>query len=147
MLMTLKASRRNPWTHALLAANEEVGWIESRSIGLAGYADRAECRRAAELAARVLADWHKVRLQQRPTPWPEQVPAADQVDVGGIVVGRIVHPGVAPAGPGDTYGLEFAVPPEIWLAVRVQLAQRIYLALFAEGALPGSTLEPAGEPA
>lgn len=134
MVIALKLARRDAMSHALLRGTLPVGWIRAGVIGLDGLADRAEARRAADVAARVLADWYAARRSTEPAPWTGTVGPDDRIAVLGAVAGRIVAPvAAAREGGGESFAIEIGVPPETWLAVQVQLAQQLYGALTDEG--------------
>lgn len=133
MTDTLRLSPRAPLCYALTRDGSDVGWLRSGLVGFHGFSDRASALRSGAVAAAVLRDWYAVRWHSTPREWPGRVPLPDQVVVDGGVVGRLVHPRAAPFGGAESYGFELALPPETWLALMLQLAQRMHLALVAEG--------------
>jgi hypothetical protein len=138
--VTLRVGRRDPLSYVLFDRDAEVGWMRGGIVGFGGFPDRASARRAAEVAALVLAEWYQTRWYDAPQSYAPPVPQEDGITASGVVVGRLVGPLAAPAGRAGSYGFELALPRETWVAVMAQLAQRIYGALVGE-------LSAVGEPA
>ena len=142
MLLRLTAARRDPLSSVILDGSAEVGWLSPGVIGFGRFPDRPHARRAGEAAASVLSGWYALHRHRGPAAWPDAVPPEDQLIVAGVVVGRVLAPcalpAAAPAADPGSYGVELAVPDRTWLAVMLQLAQRMYVAL-VEGQLVGGT--------
>lgn len=132
MVNVLTLSRRDSLRHALLRAGAPVGWIDVGTIGFGGFSDRAQARQAGEVVAGVVDEWHRRRLQSRPAAWPTPVAADDRIEAAGATIGRLVAP-LAVGDRGDGFGIEIGVPPDTWLALRMQLAQQLYAALTDAG--------------
>src|SRR5689334_20757149 len=129
MIINAKTSRENPRSYALWSDGREVGWLRAGAIGFSSLPHSLGARHAAQLAARTLADWYRIRWRQStPVAWVDDVAPELQVTVNGIVVGRLFTGAGRPAD-GDASGFELRIPDGIWIATGVELAQRIYSAL------------------
>lgn len=133
MVNVLKLARRDAVSHALLRGAAPVGWIRVGAIGFEGFADRVQARAASDIAASLLAEWYRVRTRTAPAAWPGVVPPDDRIEIAGLVVGRVVPPIAAQEGGADSYAVELSVPAGTWLALLLQLAQRVYLAMTDAG--------------
>ena len=134
MSVTLRMIRREARDYVLLDGSVEVGWLRGGEIGFCGFADRASARMAGEVAASVLAEWYATRWYSAPHACASAVAPGDQITTQGVVVGRIVAPGTPPVGRADSHGVQLALPREMWVAVILELAQRIYAAVARRGA-------------
>jgi hypothetical protein len=127
----------------ILNGSSEVGWLRPGIIGFGQFTDRSHARRAGEAAAAVLSGWYALYRHGAPAAWPDAVPDDDPLIVAGVVVGRVLAPCTLPSAAavadGGSYGFELAVPDRTWLAVMLQLAQRMY-ATMVEERLVGATL-------
>ncbi len=141
MLLThLQLGRRSHEGCALVDGPLVVGWTGPGIIGFGGFDDHAEAHSAATAAAVVLAQWSSSRAAADPAEFPGSLSPDEAVFVDGRAVARVVDPAAVPADvPG--HGFELAVPHAMWLAVTLELAQRIHAtligsrrALVAEGA-------------
>jgi hypothetical protein len=121
--------RRDARDYVLFDGPAEVGWLRGGSLGFSGFADRARARIAGEAAASVLADWYATRWYSAPHSFPDVPLPDDRIATQGVVVGRVVGPGAAPVGSAGSCGFELALPREMWVAVMLELAQRIYTAV------------------
>jgi hypothetical protein len=133
--VTLRIVRRDARDYVLFDGAAEVGWLRGGSVGFCGFADRARARIAGEVAASVLADWYATRWYSAPHPFPSMALPDDQIATRGVVVGRVVGPDIVPVGSADSHGFELALPREVWVAVILELAQRIHAAV-AQPRLP-----------
>jgi hypothetical protein len=131
VFMSLKASRRFPKGFVLLRDGAAVGWLRAGIIGFGSFDDRAEAQRAGERAAFALAQWYRTRWRSRPIGWEAEVRIDDRISVDETVVGRICAED--PMGVlGDSQcGIELRIPDETWIAVMLELAQRMYMAMNA----------------
>ena len=147
MIINAKMSRENPRSYALWSDGWEVGWLRAGTIGFCRLPNSLGARHAGQVAAEKLAEWYRVRWQQRaPIAWVGPVAPELQVTVNGLVVGRLFRAFDSPAN-GDAGGFELRIPNDVWIATSVELAQRIYTALHhvepvIELATPSVAMEP-----
>ncbi|HET8770904.1 MAG TPA: hypothetical protein VFM71_07970 [Gemmatimonadaceae bacterium] len=129
MLLThLQLGRRGPDGSALVDGPLVVGWTRSGIIGFGGFDDYADAHAAATAAAAVLRQWSANRAADAPAEFPGQLSSDEAVFVDGRAVARVLKPkAVKTDVPG--YGFEVAVPHAMWLAVMLELAQRIHATL------------------
>lgn len=129
MLLThLQLGRRSQEGCALVDGPLVVGWTRSGIIGFGGFDDFADAHSAATAAATVLQQWSRSRAEELPAPFPGELTSDEAVVVEGRAVARVLKPAaVATDVPG--HGFEVAVPHAMWLAVMLELAQRIHATL------------------
>src|SRR5262245_38713172 len=129
--MSLSIFDRGEGRFDLMHGDTEIGWVRDRAIGFNGFGDRAAARRAAAVAYDALTGWlarqrrfeapprngHALRVQRDG--------AADQLMVGDVPIGRLLH-----RGTGFTDGncaFELLLPPRI--GAPLSAAQVMYYAL------------------
>ena len=115
---------------------QQIGWVEGRAIGFRGFESATDARHAASAAYGALRGW---LARQRRT---DLVPASRRtvlqtrrgggvtwLTLGGVPIGRIVHPHERdPIGEGG-YGFELDVPPVLQPVNAISAAQVIDAAL------------------
>ncbi len=138
MMARIRLERLDADTHGIFEGPSMIGWLRGDALGFVGFEDYVRARRAGELAATVLAAWYGGRAASRPAELREPAFPDAELAIGRVIAGRILSPDAVPKnlGAGDTFGFEFAVPLGIWVAVRLELAQRVRLELAAAGLLP-----------
>lgn len=129
MLLThLQLGRRSQEGCALVDGPLVVGWTRPGTIGFGGFDDHAEAHAAATAAATVLQQWSRTRSDDAPVQFPGELTSDEAVFVDGRAVARVLKPtAVSTDVPG--HGFEVAVPHAMWLAVMLELAQRIHATL------------------
>lgn len=98
----LRLERRHPSGWTLAHGPSAVGWIADGRLALTDFPDASSAAVAAEIAARVIRQWHQHR-------------AADALD-------PTVHL------LDDALGFSCAVPLDAWSALLLELAQRLHVA-------------------
>lgn len=138
MMARIRLERLDADTHGIFEGPSKLGWLRGDALGFVGFEDYSQARRAGELAATVLAAWYAGRASSRPAELREPAFPDAELAIGRVVAGRILSPDAVPRdlAAGDTFGFEFAVPPGIWVAVRLELAQRVRQELAVAGLLP-----------
>lgn len=130
MLIQLQLGRRDAASCSLIDGPLEVGWIRPGVIGFSGFDDHAEAVAAGTAAAAVVASWARARIEGGLVEFAGDVGADDAIKADDLVVGRVLHPAAVGTDlPG--YGFELAVPHATWLAVMLELAQRIHSGMTA----------------
>ena len=133
MLLKLVVGRGNPVKHELRDGARTVGWMRAGFIGFDEFGGREDARAAGRVAVHVLTAWYAVREQAigewAPAWWTNALHEEDLLRVGDVIVGRLVAPDTVSEEQEQSYGFELAVPPVTWLAVMLQLAQRIHIEL------------------
>jgi hypothetical protein len=136
--MIMRVVKRSPIVYVMSVSGTDVGWFSTGRVGLCGFADRSGAQRAGEIAGATLADWYRARWNTAPEAWEDDVSLHDAIDVGGVCIGRVSarHP-MSESRP-DSWGVEFHIPHDTWVAVMLELAQRMYsearASLLADGA-------------
>ena len=109
VFMSLKASRRFPQ----------------------GFDDAADAHRAGARAANALAQWYRTRWRSQPIGWEGSVPAEEGISIDDVVVGRVgVDDPMGVLGERRC-GIQLRIPQETWIAVMLELAQQMYVAMNA----------------
>ena len=140
MIISARVSRRDHSSYVLHVRTKPVGWLRTGALGICGFDDEEQARRASATAARTLEQWYQARWRSAtPIPWDDEG-QGDGVLAGRTVVGRVVSPCPIPDADGDTHGFELRVPDQLWVATGLELAQRIFTALDEAG------LSPMGRP-
>lgn len=98
----LRLTRRHPSGWTLAHGPSAVGWIDAGRLVLHGFPDAPSAAAAAEVASRV--------MRQR-----DEQSASEALDA-------TVYP------LDDAHGFACAVPDNAWLAVLLELAQRLHVA-------------------
>lgn len=126
MHMNMRVVKRSPIVYVMSESGTDVGWFTTGRVGLCGFADRSEALHAGEIAGATLADWYRARWNNAPDPWEHDVSANDAIDVDGVCIGRVSaqHP-LCESSP-ESWGVEFRIPHDTWVAVMLELAQRMY---------------------
>ena len=146
MLLNVVLKGRNLTTHDLQAGGRTVGWIRTGSVGFDGFANREGALEASRVAVDVLEAWYSAREQPI-----EQHPSASQTDsardedllrVQDVIVGRVVSNESPIKGRDGAHGFELFVPPSTWLAVMLQLAQRVHIEVTQLQVVQPATDEP-----
>ena len=132
MMLTMIATRRSPETHELRAGRRTVGWIRPGAVTFDGFGSRSAVEEAALAAVPVLEAWYAGRKQsihhQAPARWADTVSREDLLWAGDVVVGRLIAPGRS-KGARASHQLELLLPHTTWLALHLQLAQRVHTRL------------------
>jgi hypothetical protein len=131
VFMSLKASRRFPQGFVLLRDGVAVGWLRAGIIGFGSFEDHADAHRAGENAAFALAQWYRTRWRSQPIGWETEVPVEDRILVDDTIVGRVCADDPMGVMDDRRCGIELRIPSETWIAVMLELAQRMYVAMNA----------------
>jgi hypothetical protein len=134
MFMTMRAATRFPRGFVLVRDGTDVGWLRAGLIGFGGFADRHEAHRAGQVAAQTLAEWYATRWRSSPIDWGSEVPHDQQLSAGTVVVGRVRARHLLSDAAASSYGIELRIPHETWIAVMLELAQRMYAAIIESAA-------------
>jgi hypothetical protein len=134
VLLKLVVGQGSPAVHALRNGADVVGWIRAGRVGFGGFDSREAAGTAAQRAAEVLTAWYEKRGQpighHAPESWAADLRDDDLVRMKDVIIGRLLTP-----DSGDHAGRDFAfelvLPPATWLAVMLQVAQRVHIELAA----------------
>ena len=126
MHMNMRVVKRSPIVYVMSESGTDVGWFSTGRVGLCGFADRSEAQRAGEIAGATLAAWYKARWNNPPEAWEDDVSLNDAIDIGGVCIGRVSARHLMSESSPDSWGVEFRVPHDTWIAVMLELAQRMY---------------------
>jgi len=131
VLLSVVLTGRNPTTRDLQAGGRTIGWIRTGSVGFDGFADREGAQKASRVAVDVLEAWYAAREQPIGQDWSalraDSTRDEDLLRVRDVIVGRLVSNEIASKEHDGAHGFELFVPPSTWLAVMLQLAQRIQI--------------------
>ena len=125
MLTQLQLGRRDASSCALMDGPLAIGWIRTGVIGFGGFEDRREAHAAAMAAAVIVLHRAASRFEGGLAEFPGHVPETDAVRANGMVVGRLLSPRATRSDLAG-YGYEIAVPAQTWLAVMLEIAERIH---------------------
>jgi hypothetical protein len=115
---------------------QQIGWVEGRAVGFRGFASAKEARHAAGAAYGALRGWLARQRRMDLVPGPRRAVLYTRRDggitwltLGGVPIGRIVHPHERdPIGDG-AYGFELDLPPVLRPVNAISAAQVIDAAL------------------
>ena len=137
MVISTRVSPHDPSCYVLVHGQRPIGWLRMGALGFCGFADRAEARRSARAATAALCLWYRERWRTTvPLPWLTAVAAGEHVEAEGVIVGRLLARHAAPEEDVESAAFELRVPEVLWVATALGLAQRLWLAMREEGALP-----------
>lgn len=129
MLNQLQLGRRDASACALIDGPLEIGWVRADVIGFGGFEDRPAAKAAGEAAATIATHWMRTRGAGAPlVPFPAKVRDDAAIRATDTVVGRLLEPDEA-SGDLRGHGFEIALPSGTWLALKLELAQRIHRGL------------------
>lgn len=141
MHMNMRVVKRSPIAYVMSVSGADVAWLTTGRVGLCGFADRAEAQRAGEIAGTTLADWYRTRWNRAPEAWEGDVSASDAINVGGVCIGRVWPRHLLSESSPDSWGIELRIPRDTWVAVMLELTQRMYTdvsaSLWADDAVAG----------
>ena len=137
----------------------EVGWVEGREVGFAGFESDAAATRAATVAYDALSAWlarqqYKEGVRRRGRRLSVHVRDGERhLTIGGISIGRlVVVPATGDDGGEPSSGFELSLPPRIGAALTAAQVvdqalrqHRDMLALEASGATEAVTVPEAPE--
>jgi hypothetical protein len=129
--MSLSIFDRGEGRFDLMLGDAEIGWVDDRAIGFTGFGVRAAARRAAAVAYDALTGWlaRQRRFDAPPrngnTLRVQRDGATDQLMLGEIPIGALLHRGTAVADGG--YAFELLLPPRV--GATLSAAQVMYYAL------------------
>lgn len=129
MHMSLKVLRRSPIVYVMSVGARDVGWFSTGRIGLAGFADHADAQRAGGIAAALLTDWYRARWNHPPEAWADAVTPEHALMSDGVTIGRIVAHHLLSEPGESSWAIELRLPDDTWVAVMLELAQRMYVAV------------------
>jgi hypothetical protein len=96
----------------LFRGDQEVGWLEGRTVAFLGFANAAAARRAAHVAYDAMSAWLARQRRTGASPRrgrPLESRTADGnhvLTLGGIAIGRL-------CSDAETHGFELQLPPGI----------------------------------
>jgi hypothetical protein len=103
----------------LFHGDREVGWVEDRVIGFAGFESDDDALRAATISYDALSDWLARQRRQEASPRRGRrlrlraVAGEHQLTLGEVVIGRLVAGPADHAVEGASCGFELLLPPRI----------------------------------
>jgi hypothetical protein len=117
----------------LFQGDQEIGWVEGRTVGFVGFDTEQAALRAATVGYDALITWLARQSREAPAPRGRARPIARteagerQLTLGGVAIGGLVS-GWADRGVTDgSFGFELRLPPRIGAALSA--AQVIHHAL------------------
>jgi hypothetical protein len=139
MLNQLQLRRRDRVSYALIDGPLTIGWIRTGIIGFGGFDDRREALAAGAAAVAMVTHWAAARRAALVPPFPTHlaaglaelplhVPEADAIRGADGVVGRVLAPEEVDIDLAG-HGFEVSLPPGTWVAVLLEVAQRIHRGL------------------
>ena len=127
MSESLQFVRKEQSLYLVYCGDTQIGWMDERTIGLLGFDDPADARRAGTAGYATAVMWHgSVSHDERDSTC--RLPDADataeehRIEVDGALVGRVVR---TPGADGGRFGFELVRTPGQPFAASVHLFHRL----------------------
>jgi hypothetical protein len=126
---SLRFMRKGVSLYHVFDGDTQLGWMDDRTIGLLGFVDPADARRAGTAGYATAVTWHWAVGHDGRGP-KYRLPGADataeehRIEVDGAVVGRVVRTSRA-GEDGERFGFELVRSPGQPFAASVHLFHRL----------------------
>jgi hypothetical protein len=115
--------------------DQQVGWVEGKSVGFRGFASSDAALSAANAAYDALRAWLARERRVAQTPGRRRAlqlrrdGSQSSITLAGVPIGRIITFGTSQGSGGAEFGFELQLPPQVGSVAGISAAQVIHNAI------------------